>query len=105
MPAGGLFSTASDVARFCRVIFNGGVLDGRRYLTEAAIKQMTSKQTPDAVTKKYGFGWGTDDGESGHGGAYGTNMLIDTRRGFVFIWMVQHASFPGDGAKSWDAFI
>jgi CubicO group peptidase (beta-lactamase class C family) len=105
MPAGGLFSTASDVARFCQMILNGGTLDGKRYLSEAAVKQMTSKQTPDGVTEKYGFGWSAGEGEVGHGGAYATNMTIDTRHGLVFIWMVQHASFPGDGAKGRDAFM
>jgi CubicO group peptidase (beta-lactamase class C family) len=105
MPAGGLFSTASDVARFCQMILKGGTLDGKRYLSESAVKQMTSKQTPDAVKEKYGFGWSTGDGEFGHGGAYATNMTIDPQHGLIFIWMVQHASFPGDGAKSRDAFM
>jgi len=40
----------------------------------------------------------------GHGGAYATNMQIDRRRGLVLVWMVQHNGFPGDGAKSQDAF-
>jgi CubicO group peptidase (beta-lactamase class C family) len=106
MPAGGLFSTASDVSRFCRMILNGGMLDGKRYLSEAAVKQMTSKQTPAALKERYGFGWSSKvDGEFGHGGAYATNMTIDPQHGLVFIWMVQHADFPGDGAKSQDAFL
>lgn len=105
MPAGGIFSTASDVARFCLMILNGGALDGKRYLSEAAVKQMTSRQTPDALAEKYGLGWSTGEGEFGHGGAYATNMTIDRQHGLVFIWMVQHASFPGDGAKSREAFM
>jgi CubicO group peptidase (beta-lactamase class C family) len=105
MPAGGLFSTASDVARFCQMVLNRGTLDGRRYLSEAAVKQMTSKQTPRSVEEKYGFGWSTGDDEFGHGGAYATNMTVDTEHGLIFIWMVQHATFPGDGAKSRDAFM
>lgn len=36
MPAGGLFSTARDTALFCRMLLNGGELNGRRYLSEAA---------------------------------------------------------------------
>ena len=28
MPAGGLFSTASDVAKYCQMIFNGGTAQG-----------------------------------------------------------------------------
>jgi len=105
MPAGGLFSTAADVARFCQMILNGGVLDGKRYLSAASLKQMTSRQTPAALTTSYGFGWKVEDGEFGHGGAYSTNMTIDTRHGLILIWMVQHAGFPGDGAKSKDAFM
>jgi CubicO group peptidase (beta-lactamase class C family) len=105
MPAGGLFSTASDVARFCQMILNGGVLNGKRYLSEAAVKQMTTRQTPAALTTSYGFGWTVGKGEFGHGGAYATNMTIDTQHGLVLIWMVQHAGFPGNGAKSRDAFM
>jgi len=105
MPAGGLFSTASDVARYCQMILNGGTLNGKRYLSEAAVKQMTSRQTPAALTTSYGFGWTVGAGEFGHGGAYATNMTIDTQHGLIFIWMVQHAGFPGDGAKSRDAFM
>ena len=56
MPAGGLFSTAADVARFCQMVLNGGEFDGKRYLSEAAVKQMTSKQTGD-LDNGYGLGW------------------------------------------------
>ena len=58
MPAGGLFSTASDLARFCQMVLNGGEFQGKRYLSEAAVKQMTSKQTGD-LPNGYGFGWST----------------------------------------------
>ncbi len=105
MPAGGLFSTASDVARYCQMILNGGRLDGKRYVSEAAVKQMTSRQTPEALATSYGFGWTTSNGQLGHGGAYKTNMSIDRQHGLIFIWMVQHAGFPGDGATSWKAFL
>jgi CubicO group peptidase (beta-lactamase class C family) len=105
MPAGGLFSTAHDLARFCQMVLNGGVFEGKRYLSEAAVKEMTSKQTGDAVKDGYGFGWSTNGKTFGHGGAYATNMTIDTQRGLITIWMVQHAGFPGDGAKSREAFV
>jgi len=104
MPAGGLFSTAADVARFCRMILNGGELDGRRYLSENAVRQMTSKQTPDALKDGYGLGWSTGGGVFGHGGALSTNMSIDPKRGLITIWLVQHAGFPGDGSKSQGAW-
>lgn len=106
MPAGGLFSTAADTARFCQMILNGGELDGKRYLSESAVKTMTSKQTGN-LPDGYGLGWSTGGAGPdwfGHGGAQSTNMTIDAKRGLIFIWMVQHAGFPGEGGKSQDAF-
>ena len=38
MPSGGLFSTAQDMTVFCQMILNGGILNGKRYLSEAAVK-------------------------------------------------------------------
>jgi len=104
MPAGGLFSTAADVARFCQMILNGGELDGRRYVSEAAVKQMTTKQTAEALKDGYGLGWSTGGGTFGHGGAFATNMNIDSNRGLITVWLVQHNGFPGDGAKAQGEF-
>ncbi len=103
MPAGGLFSTASDVGRFGQMILNGGEFKDNRYLSNDAVAQMTSKQTGEAVTVNYGLGWSTGP-TFGHGGAYSTNMSIDPKRGLILIWMVQHAGFPDNGGKSQDAF-
>jgi CubicO group peptidase (beta-lactamase class C family) len=105
MPAGGLFSTAQDVARFCQMILSGGDLDGHHYLSAAAIKQMTSKQTGDGIKDGYGFGWSAGGQTFGHGGAFATNMNIDAGRGLITVWMVQHAGFPGDGGQSQGAFV
>lgn len=65
---GGLYSTASDYARFCRMLLNRGSLDGQRYLSEAAYRVLTSVSTGDLPTGffqseafgKYGdhYGWG-----------------------------------------------
>ena len=38
---GGLYSTAPDYARFCQMLLNGGTLDGRRYLSDRAMKFLT----------------------------------------------------------------
>ena len=59
MPAGGLFSTAEDVSKFCRMVLNGGTFEGKRILSESAVKQMTSKQTPESIKDGYGLGWST----------------------------------------------
>ncbi|HLJ55910.1 MAG TPA: serine hydrolase domain-containing protein [Chthonomonadaceae bacterium] len=104
MPAGGLFSTAEDVARFCRMILNGGTLDGRRYLSAASVHAMTTKQTGPSVPEGYGLGWSTGGGIFGHGGAYSTNMSIDSNRGLITVWMVQHAGFPNNGSEAQGAF-
>jgi CubicO group peptidase (beta-lactamase class C family) len=104
MPAGGLFSTAADLARFCQMILGGGVFEGKRYLSEAAVKEMTTKQTGPALKDNYGLGWTT--GETfGHGGAHATNMTIDPKRGLILIFLVQQAGgFPNDGGKSQGEF-
>ena len=73
MPAGGLFPTAADVGRFCQMVLNGGELNGKRILSEAAVKQMTSRQTAETLKESYGFGFSTGGGTFGHGGAYSTN--------------------------------
>jgi CubicO group peptidase (beta-lactamase class C family) len=100
MPAGGLFSTASDVARFCQMMLGGGTFRGKRYLSESAVRDMTTRQTGPGIKESYGLGWAVGDGDFSHGGAYATGMTVDTKRGLVLVFMVQHAGFPGDGGRS-----
>lgn len=104
MPAGGYFSTAADVGRFCRMLLGGGELDGRRVLSEQAVRQMTSRQTPADLKESYGLGFSVNGSSFGHGGAHATNMSIDPVTGLATVWMVQHAGFPGDGAKAQGEF-
>ena len=104
MPAGGLFSTARDTARFCQMLLNGGELSGQRYLSEAAFKELTRRQTPASVKESYGFGLSVGADGFGHGGAEATNMEIHPAKGIALVWMVQHAGFPGEGAKAQATF-
>ena len=121
MPGGGLFSTASDVGAFCQMVLNGGTYQGKRCLSEEAVRQMTSTQTGDLLNggkgeNGYGLGWFTSRKSHGaagpaipgpceHGGAYSTNMRIDPERGLITVYMVQHAGYPGtDGGKVRAAF-
>jgi CubicO group peptidase (beta-lactamase class C family) len=104
MPAGGLFSTARDLARFCQMMLNDGVFEGKRYLSHAAIDALTRKQTAERIKDGYGLGWAMGGGSFGHGGAYSTNMTIDRYRGLITIFLVQHAGFPGNGGQSYDVF-
>jgi len=87
-PSGGLFSTASDMAKFYQMILNGGELDGKRIVSKAAVQQMTAVQTGKLKTgftpgNGWGLGWcvvrepqGVTEmlspGTYGHGGAFGT---------------------------------
>jgi CubicO group peptidase (beta-lactamase class C family) len=99
-PAGGYFSTAKDVGIFGRMLLNGGELDGKRYISEASFKLMTSKQT-GALENGYGFGFSVDKGTGfGHGGAYATDLWVDPAKGLVLVYMVQAAGYPNkDGNK------
>jgi CubicO group peptidase (beta-lactamase class C family) len=109
MPGGGLFSTAADVARFCQMLLNGGLLEGKRYLSESSLREMSTRQTPASVTENYGLGFRLNTNGFGHDGAHGTSFEIRPRQGIALVWMVQHAGFPGQGAgaqaifKTWAA--
>ena len=103
MPAGGLFSTATDLSIFFRMVYGGGVFGGKRYLSEQAVTQMTSKQTGD-LPNGYGFGFSAGGDNVGHGGAYSTNSNIDKKHKIITIFLVQHAGWPKGGEKSQSAF-
>lgn len=112
---GGLFSTAPDYAKFCRMILNGGSLDGKQYLKPESVKLMTTIQTGDIVTgftpgNGWGLGWcvvrepqnvtaALSPGTHGHGGAYGTQAWIDPRRGLVYVLMIQRSNFGNQGGS------
>ena len=95
-PAGGYFSTAADVARFGQMVLNRGTLDGRRYLSEASVAEMTRKQTGD-LPQAHGLGWDLEQPANGfgHGGALRTNLWIDPKLQRVLVYLVQHAGYLG----------
>lgn len=109
-PAGGLFSTAADVGKFCQMLLNGGVYQGKRYLSDAAIKQMTSVQTgsaPMGKAESYGLGWsvklndeeGPAAGSFGHRGARRPVMWIDPKNGLVLVVLVERFDMTGAEQK------
>lgn len=89
MPAGGLYSTAADVATFCQMLLNGGQLHGKRYISAAALKELQTKQTGEGLAP-YSLGFSLNGTAFGHGGAHATNMSIDPAKGIVMVYMVQH---------------
>lgn len=122
---GGLYSTAPDYARFTRMLLNGGTLDGRRYLSDRAMKFLATPQTADLPTgffqadtygnrgANYAWGIGTcilrtphdgvaamlSPGTYGHGGAWGTQAWIDPVKGVAYVLMVQRSNFPNSDAS------
>jgi uncharacterized protein YbbC (DUF1343 family)/CubicO group peptidase (beta-lactamase class C family) len=106
----GLFSTASDLAIFCRMLLNGGVHDGTRILSPLAVEKMTSAATPDLETNTRGLGWDIDStfssnrgellpiGSFGHTGFTGTSIWIDptTEMFVVFLSNRVHPDGKGD---------
>jgi CubicO group peptidase (beta-lactamase class C family) len=115
VPAGGLYSTADDLAKVYRMMLNGGELGGKRILSEAAVKQMTTTQTGDIETgftkgASFGFGWcvlktpqgpteGASPGTFGHGGAFGTQAWVDPARDSFYVMLIQRSNTPGgDGS-------
>ncbi|HEY7501035.1 MAG TPA: serine hydrolase domain-containing protein [Vicinamibacterales bacterium] len=122
---GGLYSTARDYARFAQMLLNNGVFEGKRYLTQASMKLLTTPQTGALPTgffqsetygnrgANYGWGIGTcilltphegvaamlSPGTYGHGGAWGTQAWIDPVKGAAFILMVQRSNFPNSDAS------
>jgi CubicO group peptidase (beta-lactamase class C family) len=114
-PNGGLFSTASDYARFCQMVLRGGEMDGKRYLKPQTVKLMTTIQTGSLKTgftegNGWGLGWCVvrepqgitamlSAGTFGHGGAYGTQAWIDPGTKRIYLLMVQRANFANSDAS------
>jgi len=86
---GGIYSTANDAISFLQMHLNGGTYHGKRILSEALVAEMRKKQT-GKLANEYGLGWMrtkvAPDGtalEVSHGGAYGTELFVDTERDLV----------------------
>ena len=85
----GLFSTAADLSRFCRMMLDGGALGGVRILSPLTVLKMTSPATPAGMASVRGLGWDIDTsyssnrgellpvGSFGHTGFTGTSVWID----------------------------
>ena len=113
---GGLVSTAADYLRFCRMLLNGGELDGARILGRKTIELMTLNHLPEgkdltelalggfAETTYEGVGFGLgfsvqldcaksqlvgSPGEYAWGGAASTVFWIDPSEELIVIFMTQ----------------
>lgn len=110
LAAGGLFSTASDLAKMYQMVLNGGQLGKKRYLKEETLKLMATNQTGDLkvsfsdgmhmglgfhiVNSPMGVTEALSPGSFGHGGAYGTQAWIDPTRKLAIVLLIQCAGLP-----------
>ncbi len=106
----GLFGTASDLARFCRMLLRGGELQGVRVLSPLTVARMTTPASPPGHRDQRGLGWDIDSsfssnrgellpvGSFGHTGYTGTSIWIDpvTRIFIVFLSNRVHPDGTGD---------
>jgi CubicO group peptidase (beta-lactamase class C family) len=61
----GLFSTADDLAIFCRMLLHGGSLDGVRILKESTYREMIQPRTLPGNAGSRGYGFDIDTAYSG----------------------------------------
>jgi uncharacterized protein YbbC (DUF1343 family)/CubicO group peptidase (beta-lactamase class C family) len=103
----GVFSTASDLSRFCRMLLAGGQLGGRRYLKEATVKAMFAPHVIGESTR--GLGWDISSpysrtlgayfpaGSVGHTGFTGTAIWMDPATGVYMILLTNRVHPYGKG--------
>ncbi len=105
----GLFSSAGDLSRFCRMMLRGGELEGVRVLKPGTVHRMTSNLAPAATGETRGLGWGiygpgpyasasngTDATRAvGHTGYTGTFVWLD-KRTKAYVVLLTNRTFPDE---------
>ena len=107
----GLFGTAADLARYCRMMLKLGELDGARVMTEATARAMTlGRPLPDGTgVRGYGFdvdtSYSSPRGERfakgasfGHTGFTGTSLWVDPAAD-AFVVLLTNAVHPDGKGK------
>jgi CubicO group peptidase (beta-lactamase class C family) len=97
----GLVSTAQDYARFCQMMLDNGMANGKRLLSRKSVELMTHDQLgkigPD---QGFGLGFGIDGakgpmdelgtpGSYGWGGFFYTSFTIDPKEQMIVIFLAQ----------------
>lgn len=106
----GLFGTARDLSRFCRMILNKGELDGVRILKESTIAEMTKPRALPDGTAVRGYGLDIDTSYSsprgerftkgksfGHTGFTGTSYWMDPENDAFVILLTNSVHPDGKG--------
>lgn len=99
----GLWSTANDQLKFYKMLMNLGVGDnGVRILKEETVKSILAVSTRPAGLGDYSLGLtapvvDSEDAWFGHGGAWGTNCMVNWHKKQLKLWVVQASS----GKRFW----
>jgi uncharacterized protein YbbC (DUF1343 family) len=107
----GVFSTASDLSRYCRMLLAGGALGGKRYFKESTVRAMFSPHVIGETTR--GLGWDMASpysrtlgsyfpmGSVGHTGFTGTAIWMDppTQTYLILLTNRVHPYGKGDVAE------
>jgi len=101
----GLFSSAQDLARFARLMLDRGTLDGRKILSERAVKLMTSPIISRNGAVARGLGWDINspysapkgrlfsDASFGHTGYSGSSIWIDPKQDLFVIMLTNRLNY------------
>jgi uncharacterized protein YbbC (DUF1343 family)/CubicO group peptidase (beta-lactamase class C family) len=103
----GAFSTAADLARYARMLLNGGTLDGARILSERSVEQMTAAQRIGDTVRTLGWdmhsrysglrGGHLSERAFGHGGFTGTSLWIDPGQDLFIVFLSNRVHPDGRG--------
>lgn len=108
----GVFSTATDLARFARMMLNEGELDGVRVLQPETVRLMTRVQSPAGVPARRGLGWDIDSaysrprglvfplGSYGHTGFTGATLWLDPHSKTFAVLLTNRLHPSGQGNVS-----
>ncbi|MPN52667.1 hypothetical protein SDC9_200329 [bioreactor metagenome] len=101
----GLWTTANDQLKFYKMLMNLGMGEnGVRILKEETVKELLAKSTRPKGMEGYSLGLSApeednEDAWFGHGGAWGTNCMVNWHRKELKLWAVQLCGGP----RPWDA--
>lgn len=100
----GLWTTANDQLKFYKMLMNLGVGEnGVRILKEETVRELLAKSTRPKGMGGYSLGLSApevdrEDSWFGHGGAWGTNCMVNWHRRELKLWVVQLCGQP----RPWD---
>ncbi|MEZ6132920.1 MAG: serine hydrolase domain-containing protein [Planctomycetaceae bacterium] len=104
----GLFSTASDLSRYCQMMINRGSLNGVTVLQPTTVEQMTAPVKVSSGLRTLGWDmkspYSSNRGDLfsssafGHGGFMGTSMWIDPERQLFVIFLSNRVHPDGSGS-------